>query len=93
MLRFSKENFKRVAGNEIKAAREYRDKGIAAFPGEKSMEKMYRDDCLTRIMAAQLLKKGQYQEAFTLALEQDTAVRESITDEFWDLLYDLNQEA
>lgn len=92
MLRFSKENVRRVADNEITAAREYRDKGIQYFRGEKDMENMYRADCRTRVAAARLAKKGQFQEAWKLVTEQDTAARDEVTDEFWDLLYDLNGE-
>lgn len=93
MLRFSKENVRRVADNEITAAREHRDGAIKEFRGDKDMEDMYRADCRARVKAARLAKQGKLQEAWVVAQSLDTAARDEITDEFWDLLYDLNEKA
>lgn len=77
---------KRVADTEIEAAREHRDESIKNFPGEQDMISMFRDDCRQRIKAAQLAKKGYFQEAFNKVNGLDTAARDVVTDEFWDML-------
>jgi len=92
MLKFSPENVKRVADKEIEAARKYRDGCVAHFRKEPDMVAMFRDDCNTRVKAARLAKKGQYREALETARNQDTAARDQVTEEFWNLMEELTQE-
>ena len=77
---------KRVADAEIEAARKYRDAGIEDFKGEQDMISMFRQDCRNRIEAARLAKKGQIIEARRKVSMMDTAARDAITDEFFDML-------
>ena len=92
MFRFSPENIKRVANAEIAEARKYRDENIAHFRNDPGMVSMFRADCRTRIRAAQLAKQGDYKLAASTMKDQDTAAREAVTDEFWNLMNDLVQE-
>lgn len=92
MLRFGKENVTRVADAEIAAARAYRDDGIAYFKGDKSMHDMYRADARDRIMAARLAKKGKFLDARNVMTSMDTAARDEITNEFWNLITDITEE-
>lgn len=77
---------KKIADAEIKDAREYRDDGLASFRDDKTMQDMYRADCRDRIKAARHAKKGQLTEAHKAMTETDTAVRDSVTDDFWNLI-------
>jgi hypothetical protein len=78
---------KRIANAEIEAARKYRDDGIKYFKGDQEMIDMYRGDCRDRVEAARLAKNGQFVEAFETIRMMDTAARDSVTDEFYNMLY------
>lgn len=80
-----------ICDREIEAAREYRDRGIQIFRGEKSMENMFRADCRDRVAAARAAKKGDFERAFNIMTGMDTAARDEVTDRFWNVITSLNE--
>jgi len=86
-----KVNYAALAKKVQKAADKYRDAGKKAFKGEKDMIKMYDDDHRDLTKIAKLILKGKLALAGEMAWYMDTAPREEIPQDVYNIIVDAAQ--